>query len=112
MWDFKYSRRKGTAADRLPGQLTEREKQERSAVLLALEKEQSRQYRESYIGKETELLLEEERQIDGDGYWLGHTKNYIKGAVRADRGMYANLLVTGKAVKLVDEEILLIRPTE
>ncbi len=109
---FKYSRRKGTAADRLPGQLTEREKQERSAVLLALEKEQSRQYRESYIGKETELLLEEERQIDGDGYWLGHTKNYIKGAVRADRGMYANLLVTGKAVKLADEEILLIRPTE
>lgn len=35
---FKYSRRKGTVADKLPGQLTDAQKTERSGQLLTLEK--------------------------------------------------------------------------
>ena len=55
---FKYSRRKGTVADRMPGQLTDAVKAGRSAVLLSMEARQSKEYRASYIGKEVEILTE------------------------------------------------------
>ena len=47
---FKYSRRKGTAADRMDGQVPEPVKTARSAGLLELEKRMSREYRESSLG--------------------------------------------------------------
>ena len=48
---FKYSRRKGTVADKMKEQVADTVKSERSAVLLALEKAQSLEYRKMYIGK-------------------------------------------------------------
>ena len=62
---FKYSRRKGTAADRMEGQLTDAVKTARSAELLSLEARQSVDYRASYIGKEVEILTEEKKEING-----------------------------------------------
>ena len=59
---FKYSRRKGTVADKLPGQLTDAQKTERSGQLLALEKEQSREFRAHYLGQEVEVLIEGDRR--------------------------------------------------
>lgn len=58
---FKYSRRRGTVADRLPDQLTDAVKTRRSALLQQLEKEQSRAFRSRYIGREAEVLFEETR---------------------------------------------------
>ncbi len=75
---FKYSRRKGTVADKLPGQLTDAQKTERSGQLLALEKEQSREFRAHYLGQEVEVLIEEQKEIGGKVYWLGHTDTYVK----------------------------------
>ena len=46
---FKYSRRKGTVADKMKEQVADTVKSERSAVLLALEKAQSLEYRNMYI---------------------------------------------------------------
>ena len=46
---FKYSRRKGTVADKMKEQVADTVKSERSAVLLALEKAQSLEYRKMYI---------------------------------------------------------------
>ena len=48
---FKYSRRKGTVADKMKEQVADTLKSERSAVLLALEKAQSLEYRKMYIWK-------------------------------------------------------------
>ena len=62
---FKYSRRKGTVADKMKEQVADTVKSERSAVLLALEKAQSLEYRKMYIGKRLEVLIEELTEIDG-----------------------------------------------
>lgn len=53
---FKYSRRKGTVADKMKEQVADTVKSERSAVLLALEKAQSLEYRKMYIGKGSKFL--------------------------------------------------------
>ena len=55
---FKYSRRAGTRADRMPDQVPEPVKTERSAELLSLEAEMSREYRSTFLGKTEEILLE------------------------------------------------------
>ena len=80
---FKYSRRKGTVADKMKEQVADTVKSERSAVLLALEKAQSLEYRKMYIGKRLEVLIEELTEIDGRSYYTGYTKNYIRVAIAA-----------------------------
>ncbi len=70
---FKYSRRRNTVADKLPNQVSDRDKDIRSDRLLELDEELSTQFRNSYIGKEVEVLFEELK----DGRWVGHTKEYI-----------------------------------
>lgn len=78
---FKYSRRAGTAAAAMPGQVPEQVKATRSRELLELTARQSAQFRSRYIGQEAEVLLEEKREIDGRIYLCGHTKDYVKAAV-------------------------------
>lgn len=78
---FKYSRRKNTPADRMEPQVPEKIKVLRSNELLDMEKRQSREFRKYYIGKEVEVLLEDEKEIDGAKYFLGHTKDYVKIAI-------------------------------
>ena len=56
---FKYSRRKGTKADRMEGQLTEGVKAERSRILLKLNEENERRYLEGQLGRQVEILVEE-----------------------------------------------------
>lgn len=82
---FKYSRRAGTAADKMPGHLTEKIKSERSDVLFELEERQSKTFRSSYIGRDAEILWEDRREINGRFYWVGHTADYVMAAV-PDRG--------------------------
>lgn len=91
---FKYSRRHGTVADRMPDQMTEAQKAERSDVLLALTHRQARAYRESFLRKTEELLLEEEKEVDGVTFLAGHTKRYVEGLVPAE-GHEPGELVSG-----------------
>lgn len=72
---FPYSRRKGTVADSLPGQLPEAVKKARSRELLALSEKMSKAYRDSWIGQEAAALLEEP---EGEGYMAGYTREYIR----------------------------------
>ena len=103
---FKYSRREGTRAASMPGQLTEREKTRRSNVLLAMEKKQSAEFRRYYIGSEAEVLLEEEKEIQGEIWLIGHTKDYVKAAVRKEPGTAANDTVKVCFQGMLTEEIL------
>lgn len=107
---FKYSRRKGTVADRLPGQLTDAEKTVRSAQLLELDRVNSAEYRSACIGTDIEILTEEQKEIGGKAYWIGHTKTYVKAAFAAAEGEedFSNRLVTGRAVSFLNDEILLL----
>ena len=71
---FKYSRRAGTRAADMPDQVPEGTKSVRSDILLALEKQQSLEYRGRFLGTEEEILLEEPIEIDGTKYMMGHTR--------------------------------------
>ncbi|MBR5420798.1 MAG: tRNA (N(6)-L-threonylcarbamoyladenosine(37)-C(2))-methylthiotransferase MtaB [Lachnospiraceae bacterium] len=79
---FKYSRRRGTVADRLPGQLSEAQKAERSDALEEVEKRMTADYRLRHIGKRGEVLCEEEKLINGTRYMTGHTREYLKLALQ------------------------------
>lgn len=104
---FKYSRRAGTRADRMPDQVPEPTKTVRSDVLLEMEKQMSRQFREDYLGKEMEVLLEEKITLDGVDYMMGHTKEYVKAVVPYGN-VQKNTFVTGKAEKMLNDEIILL----
>ena len=78
---FKFSARNGTAAAKMPDQVAEAVKTRRSSALFDLERRQSKEFRGRYIGKEAEVLLEEIKNIQGENYLLGHTKDYVKLAV-------------------------------
>lgn len=70
---FKYSPRKGTKAAEMEGQIDGSKKEERSQKLIELSNQNEKEYNESYIGKQVEVLFEEEK----DGIYKGHTQNYI-----------------------------------
>ena len=84
---FPYSRRPGTPADKMPGQLGNGVKEERSRRAIAVAEEMARQYRESFVGKTLEVLFEEP---DG-AYFTGHTPNYLK-VYRTGEGLHNQLL--------------------
>lgn len=104
---FKYSRRAGTRAADMPDQVPEGTKSVRSDILLALEKQQSLEYRGRFLGTEEEILLEEPIEIDGIKYMMGHTRQYVKGAVPYEEGL-KNKTVKGIFTKALNEEVLLL----
>ena len=84
---FKYSRRKGTRADRMPDQIPEQIKTKRSEKLLELHRENSKNYRNRLIGTTVEVLMEEAQEIDGICWQVGHTREYVKVAVPQDESL-------------------------
>ena len=65
---FKYSRRKGTRADRMPGQVPEKVKSERSRIIRQIGEENKRLYRTSLIGKTQHVLVEKTINSVCQGY--------------------------------------------
>ncbi len=79
---FKYSKRKGTVAAGMPGQLTEAQKAERSDRMEEIERKMTEAYITRYIGREAEVLYEEEEVIGGQNMLTGYTREYIRVAVK------------------------------
>ena len=71
---FPYSRRKGTPAASMPGQLTNEEKEHRAARAAEAAAELEDAYLSGLLGTRQEVLFEEEQ----DGYFTGHAMNYVK----------------------------------
>ena len=72
---FPYSRRPGTPADKMPGQLTKAEKEARSARAIAVARALEQAYLSAQIGTTQEVLWEEPA---GEGLYTGHTPTYTK----------------------------------
>lgn len=104
---FKYSKREGTKAAVMKDQIPEQEKGKRSEILLALEKQMSHEYRASFLGKKVEVLLEEQVEIDGISYMVGHTKEYVKVGVVYQPNL-KNKLASGVAEVFLNADTLLI----
>lgn len=81
---FKYSRRNGTIAASMPDQVPEPEKTRRSQILIDLCKRKKEEFEKKMLGREVEVLLEETVEKEGILYRTGHTKEYVKVAVKAD----------------------------
>ena len=75
---FKYSRRRGTVADRMPGQLTEKVKHERSVSLQQLDDAMRDTYNGSFIGETVKILVEEIVEESSEIYALGLTERYVQ----------------------------------
>ena len=103
---FKYSRRHGTKAASMDGQLTEAVKAQRSDRMLELHEIRAREYEKAMIGKEMELLLEEEIEIDGRPWYVGHSREYVRAVISKTDAHKVNDLVTVKAVGFVRDHIL------
>ena len=71
---FPYSRRPGTPADKMPGQLGNAIKEARSREAIAVAAEMNRAYRESMVGSTQEVLFEDKHL----SLYAGHTPNYMK----------------------------------
>ena len=104
---FKYSRRAGTRAADMPGQLTENQKGQRSDVLLKLDQEMSLEYRKSFLGEEKEVLMEEKIVIDGTKYLVGHTREYVKAAIPWEEGK-KGAMITGTMASMLNDEVFLL----
>ncbi len=75
---FKYSVRKGTRAETMKGHVPEEVKTRRSNVLLEMSARHRKAYEDSYLGCREEVLLEEQVVHEGESYYQGYTRHYIK----------------------------------
>lgn len=78
---FKYSKRDGTVAAKMPNQIDEKIKTLRSEDLIKTGEELTKKFRQAKIGQDTTVLFEEKILLDNKEYWVGHTVDYIKIAV-------------------------------
>ncbi len=105
---FKYSRRHGTKAAAMDGQLTESQKAIRSDEMLALNEKHSREYEESMLGRELEILLEEEIEMNGEQWYLGHSKEYIKAVLKKQPQYGINDIVRVTADDFLENHIVTV----
>ena len=103
---FKYSRRQGTKAAAMDGQLTETEKAFRSEKMIAMHHRHASDYEKSMLGKELEVLIEEEYEKGGQTWYLGHSREYIRTAVKKSENYGVNDIVKVKAESFLEDHIM------
>ena len=102
---FKYSPRKGTRAAVMPDQIDERIKTERSAKLLALAEKMSSDYQADCQDKVLQVLIEEKVPSDDGEVWIGHSREYLKCAVKSDK-IRSNDLVNCQMTRTKGEDFV------
>ena len=98
---FKYSKRDGTVAAKMPHQIDGNTAEERSRKLIELSENNMKLYNEKYLGKEVEVLFEEKQ----DDYWIGHTRNYMVVKIK-DENDLQNEIKKIKITESCNEEML------
>ena len=91
---FKYSKRHGTIAAKMENQIDDNKKSIRSDILLELNEIMNLEYRNSFIGKNAEVLLEEKIYYKNKEYQVGYTKEYVKIGIISEKDL------TGKIVNV------------
>ena len=81
---FPFSLRKGTAAERMDGHLTQAEKKARADELIALGEEKAKRFRARFLGERVRVLWEEEENVDGTLLMTGYTDRYVRAGIPAD----------------------------
>lgn len=86
---FKYSPKKGTIAEKMENQVDGNIKEDRSKKLIELSNSNEIKYNKGYIGKKVKVLFEEANK---EGYFKGHTANYMQVKVKTDENLENKIL--------------------
>ena len=98
---FPYSRRAGTPAAKMSGQIQNAEKQRRASIAAETAAELEGAFFKSLVGSRQSVLFE---QVE-DGLWAGHTPNYAKVYAKCDEDLH-NHVVEVTVTALCREGIL------
>lgn len=98
---FAYSRRKGTVADKLSGQVENAEKQRRSQKMIALTKQSEAEFLSKFVGTTVEVLAETVEEDTVSGY----TPNYLAVSFKGD-GTLCGKLVSVKIISAEDNRLV------
>ena len=71
---FPYSRRQGTPAASMPGQVSKADKTQRAARAASLAAAMEKSWHSGWIGQTVPVLFEEEKE----GFWRGYTPQYME----------------------------------
>ena len=93
---FPYSKRPGTPAATMPGQVDEKVKKQRSARMMALGKRSAGRFRSQFLGRTMPVLWED---ISTDGLWSGRTANYLRVYAKSNDRLSGRLL----AARIIEE---------
>lgn len=106
---FKFSVRKGTRAERMTPQIPEQTKNERSNVLLQLNKKMQTMYHKNFYQQKEPVLFEEYTNIAGTDYTIGHNERYVKIAVPKEvtSDTWLNQIIPVTVEKNLTDDILL-----
>ncbi|MBQ1422806.1 MAG: radical SAM protein, partial [Lachnospiraceae bacterium] len=109
---FKYSRRRGTVADRMTDQIPEPVKGKRSEELIRITDRLSTEFRSYYLGRPVSFLSEELVTSGGNTYETGYTKEYVR-CIKASDTLHQNEIITGVSAEApvrigADESLLVI----
>jgi threonylcarbamoyladenosine tRNA methylthiotransferase MtaB len=104
---FKYSRRNGTKAADMPGQIPEQVKTARSHRLMQIVQQMKDAYEQDYIGRQTSVLLEEPVDINGQTYLSGFTPEYVRVLCGKDAGESGDI-VSGVVEKCMCNDFSLL----
>ncbi len=85
---FAYSPRQGTEAVRMPQQVDDGTKKERTQKMLALAEESARRFRQKFLGRRMPVLWEKQAA----GIWSGLTGNYIRVYTESNEDLTNKLL--------------------
>lgn len=94
---FAYSRRPGTRAYSMEGQVPNREKEARSHRMLAVARASQQAFLREQVGKEEEVLFEQEK---APGLWEGYTRNYTPVLLASGKRLAGELV----RVKLMETQ--------
>jgi threonylcarbamoyladenosine tRNA methylthiotransferase MtaB len=91
---FSFSPRPGTLATKMPRQVDERKKRERSEQMIELSRRKAYTFRRKFLGREVSVLWENEIS---PSVWRGLTANYLQVFTKSERDLtnkllYANLI--------------------
>ncbi len=97
---FPYSRREGTKAARMKGQIPRRIKEERVRQVEVTAEKLARAYREKLLGKTVEVLFEE---VETGRYGVGFSREYLR--VKVDGDWQPNTMVKAKITSSAAEPL-------
>lgn len=101
---FPYSRRPGTPADKLPGQLTHAVKARRAAEAAAAAEEMKAEYLRACVGRTLSVIFERSEAGESEGHAANYTRVCVRGGI--SRGVVKNVKITGVSGEMLVGDIV------